>query len=116
MWISDKAYRVFGISKDMFNDLRVDYEGVRAERDALQRELTALRVTSDWMRLRFNELVTERNALLEKAYNVKLPSVQIEKAPILGNNVRMEDFTFDDIGEKLAKEYGFPTHTPPINS
>jgi hypothetical protein len=60
--------------------------------------------------MQVNTLQLERTALLEKAYNIKLPAPEIARTPVMGQDIKMEDFNFEDIGDKLAKQYGFPAY------
>jgi hypothetical protein len=69
-----------------------------------------MRVNFDWIRVQINTLQLERTALLEKAYNVKIPAPQLIQNPVVAAESQLAEFSFDDIGDKLAKQYGFPLH------
>lgn len=60
--------------------------------------------------MQINTLQMERTALLEKAYNIKIPAPQLVQNPVLATEAKLDEFSFDDIGDKLAKQYGFPLH------
>jgi len=47
---------------------------------------------------------------LEKAYNIKVPTPELVRTPVIGAETKMEEFTFEDIGDKLAKQFGYPTY------
>jgi len=111
MWITSKLLDLFHISRDTVDALRADSASLRAERDALQRELSTLKVNFDWLRIRVNSLELERTALLEKAYNIKLPAPELARTPAI-SGANSEDFSFEDMGDRLAKKYGFPVFDP----
>lgn len=111
MWITSKLLDLFHISKDTVDLLRTDCARVTAQRDALQQELATLKVNFDWLRIRVNSLELERTSLLEKAYGIKLPAPELARTPVL-SGANAEDFSFDDMGDKMAKKYGFPIFEP----
>ena len=52
----------------------------------------------------------ERQQLLDKAYGVKVPAPQIEKAPLPGEPNSIDEFSFDDVGDEVAKKLGLPVY------
>ena len=110
MWISSKAFDWFRVSQGSFEMLREEISGIKAERDTLRSELASLRVTNDWLRMKVNGLELERAALLEKAYDIKIPAPQIARQPIVDPTHDPKNFSFSDLGDTLATKIGFPAH------
>lgn len=110
MWVPPALVELFTLTRDNVNTLKEELAAVKAERDTLQRQLTVTQVNFDWIRMQINTLQYERTGLLEKAYGIKVPVPEVVRAPVLGSEARMDEFTFEDIGDKLAKQYGFPLH------
>jgi hypothetical protein len=108
MWVPSSVLSWFQISKDTVDALREANASLSAERDALVRELTSVKITCDWLRLQFNQLQLERTALIEKVYNIKLPAPELVKAPTITSP--SADFNFDDMGDQLAKQFGYPSY------
>ena|SRR3990167_2634562 len=96
------------VSREALSSLREELAAVRADRDSLRQQLTASLINSDWFRLRFNELERENKALMEKAYNIKLPVPEI----LINKQVNptIEQFSFDDMGDEMAAKLGFPVY------
>jgi len=113
MWITDKALDWFKISQDSFTALREEAAMLRTERDFLQRENTSLKLNMDWLRMQVNTLQMERAALMEKAYDIKLPAPELVRAPVLNQEHKFDEFSFDDIGDAAAKMLGLPTYDLP---
>ena len=109
MWLSDKALDWFKISQESFGDLRAEVAALKAERDALKSELISVKVMSDWLRIKVNGLEAERAQLLEKAYSIRVPVPEMVRHTDIAN-MRLEDFSFDDIGDAKAKEMGYPAY------
>jgi hypothetical protein len=110
MWVPKSVAEWLHVSRDTVSSLREDLAAIKAERDELQKQALINRVNFDWLRMQVNTLQLEKTALLEKAYNIKLPAPEIVRTPVIGSDAMMEDFNFDDIGDTLAKKYGFPVH------
>ncbi len=115
MWIPKAIFELFQISKDRVDLQRQDIEVLRAERDAFRDDLSRQIILSDWLRLQVNQLQAERSALLEKAYGIRVPTPQIS-AVTNPPGPTMDDFSFDDVGDAVAKKLGFPIYTPPFAS
>lgn len=103
MWISNKIF-------DFLSTTREELIKTQSERDLLRVELQKANILSDWLRLQVNSLQTERTQLLDKAYGIKVPTPIIEKTPAPGQDNSLEEFSFDDIGDELAKKLGLPTY------
>ena len=103
MWISNKIF-------DFLSSTREDLIKSNTERDTLRAELQKANILCDWLRLQVNTLQMERTQLIEKAFGIKVPVPVIEKASVSGEANSMEDFSFDDIGDELAKKLGLPTY------
>jgi hypothetical protein len=107
MWVSSKFKEWFQVSKDAFDTLKIDHAAARAEADALKTENMRLSIQCDWLRLRLNQLEFERTALLEKAYQIRVPAVEIARQPKLDPSFDPRNFTgFEDVGDDIAKELG----------
>ncbi len=110
MWVPKALVELFSLTRDTVNSTKEELAAVRAERDALQRQLNITQVNFDWIRMQINTLQLERTALIEKCYNIKLPAPEIVRTPVVGAEARLDEFTFDDLGDKLAARLGFPMH------
>ena len=96
------------VAKEAILGFREDLAAVRAERDSLRNQLVAIQINADWLRVRFNELEKENKALLEKAYGIKLPVPEIQ--PSRNAQPALENFSFEDIGDDMARQLGLPTY------
>jgi hypothetical protein len=96
MWLSNRLF-------DLLNSNRDEVIKLRTERDSLKEELVRSQILSDWLRLQVNTLQIERAGLLEKAHGIRVPAPLIEKAPV-------KYFSFDDVGDEVAKKLGLPTY------
>lgn len=95
---------------DLFSSTRDDLVKAKAERDLFRDQVSQSTILCDWLRLQVNSLQNERAALLEKAYNIRVPVPQIERAPVRGETVSIEDFSFDDVGDEMARKLGLPVY------
>ena len=107
MWVSGKVLDWFKVSQETVNELRSELLVVRAERDAYKQQLTVANANFEWIRLRVNQLEIERGGLLEKATGIKTVVPEIVRTP---SNVdqMVNNFTFDDVGDEMAKRLGLP--------
>lgn len=110
MWISNKVFDLFEFSKETIVSLRQELSTARLERDILRNQVTTLQVTSDWLRMKVNQLELERAALLEKAYDIKLPAPEIMRRQAPDPQIDLKQFSFDDMGDIAAKTLGLPTY------
>lgn len=116
MWVPAAVIEWFHISKDAVSALREENAAVRAERDALKAEVSTLKTHFGWLTHKVNSLEVEKAALIEVAYKIKLPAPEIVRTPVVGASTQQGEFSFDDLGDDLAKKFGFPTYDPsPIN-
>lgn len=111
MWVPKQVIEWFQISKDSIDTQRADIAALRVERDSLHDQLAKQTILSDWLRLQVNQLQAERSGLLEKAYGILVPTPQIKQA-LNHPGPTMDDFSFDDVGEEVAKKLGFISHPP----
>lgn len=111
MWVPTKLADLLGINLEHLKTLQSDLAVVRAERDLLKVSLASTQTTSDWLRMKVNQLEFQNAALLEKAYNIKVPVPVVQRKVTLDPEIDPQNFNFDDIGEELAKEHGLPSHT-----
>lgn len=108
MWVSNKVFDWFKVSQEVVNELRAEVLALRAERDAFKQQLTVANTNFEWIRLRVNQLEIERAGLLEKASGIKTAVPEIVRTP---SNVdqMINSFTFDDVGDEMAKRLGLPS-------
>lgn len=102
MWIPAKIVDLLGYVKE-------DLTALRAENTLLRAQLITAQGNFDWCRHRLNTLEFENKALMEKAYGIKVPSPEITRRPsTLDPAADPRNFSFEDIGDDLAKKLGFP--------
>lgn len=89
--------------------LREELASVRAERDSVKLQLGVTQTNFDWLRMKVNGLEAEKAALLEKLYGMRVPVPELIRTP--AKDPTTDDFSFADIGDDLAKKYGFPTYS-----
>lgn len=97
----------FGVNLELVRNIQSEVAALRAERDILKQELTSAKLTNDWLRIQFNDLQAQNKALLEKAYNIKLPVPELQIARRMDPTI--EQFSFDDMGDEMARKLGLPT-------
>jgi hypothetical protein len=122
MWISEKVVDWFtsmknvaelnaAVSVEAINGLREELAAVRADRDALKLQVAISSNHFDWLRLRVNTLEAERAQLIEKAYGIRIPAPELVRTPVVGDGAESDkQFTFDDIGEDLARKLGLASY------
>ena len=108
MWLPDKAFEFFHISKQTVDSLREDLAAVRAERDTLKIQLATSTNHFDWLRIRINTLEAERAQLIEKAYGIRIPVPEIVRPNV--NPLELNADLFNDIGDDAAKKLGLPVY------
>ena|SRR5437867_1134482 len=109
MWVPSKVVDWFYISKQTVETLREDLAATRAERDSLKLQLASSQNHFDWLRIRVNALEVERAQLFEKAYGLKVPVPEIVRQTSPTQDA-LTQFSFDDMGDKMAKSLGLPTY------
>ena len=125
MWINSQVVSWFtslkndadshaSLSRDAMASLREDLAAVRSERDALKLQAAVNQTHMDWFRTKINQLEMERAGLIERAYQIKLPSVP-ELVRTSNPNFDPNQFSvsFDDMGDELAKKLGLPVYGDP---
>lgn len=108
MWLPDKAFELFTVSKENIDSLKEDLAAVRADRDATKIHLVTVQANFEWLRVRVNALEIERVQLIEKAYGLKIPAPEIARAPVQPLNLNQD--IFNDMGEDMAKTLGYPVY------
>lgn len=103
MWLSNRLF-------DLLNDNRDEVTKLRTELDSTRMELVRTQILADWLRLQINTLQLERSGLMEKAHGIRVPAPLIEKAPVKSEELSVKDFSFDDVGDEIAKKLGLPTY------
>lgn len=101
MWVSNAVSEWFHISRQAYEDLKAENAALRAELSLLKVQAERDRINFDWMKTRTNALEMENKALLQKAYDISLPVPQLARQ--LPHPDPLEHFSFDDIGDELAK-------------
>lgn len=109
MWVPSSVVDWFHISRQTVEALREEAAALRAERDTLKLQLATSQNHFDWLRVRVNSLELERVQLIEKAYGIKIPAPEIAHAP--NSPIDMTSFSFEDMGDDLAKKLGLPVYT-----
>lgn len=112
MWIPKSIVTwITSVKLDEAPKLREENAALRAERDSVKNQLSALQFQFDWIRLQINTLQLERAALMEKAYGIKVPAPELVKAPPTKSpDSPRDEFSFDDIGDEVAKVLGMPVY------
>lgn len=116
MWVSDRLFGFFQISQEAFVDLKTRNAELTAELAATKSELAKVNSHFDWLTKRVNSLEFERSALLKSAFNVNVPAPEIAREPYIDPTFNPKEFSFEDVGDELAKKFGLPTYTPPFEN
>ena len=103
MWIPSKIVDLLGLVKD-------DIATLRAENALLRSQVVVAQTNFDWARHRLNTLEYENKALMEVAYGVKVPSPEIVRAAKVDPSFDPKNFSFEDVGDEKAKDFGFPVY------
>lgn len=114
MFVPKIVVEWFGLNAELVRNLQSELAVARAERDALKVQLSVAQNNFEWARQKLNMLEVERNGLMERAYNIKLPIPEIVRVPSFDPNAK--SFNFEDMGEKLAKTLGYPSHAGPYDN
>lgn len=110
MWVPKPLVDILGFVKE-------DLSALRAENTLLRQQLIVAQTNFDWLRVKMNDLEFQNKALLEKAYNIKVPAPEIVKStPHLDPSYDPHNFSFEDMGENLARIVGQPSHDPNTTS
>ena len=89
--------------------LREELAKAHAENHMLRDDLKSTRVTGDWLRMKVNQLEMQNTALMEKAYQIKLPvAPEIVRVPRPQDTRPFENFSFEDSGDAAAAVLGLP--------
>lgn len=123
MWIPSRVLDWFESLKEasdsaisvniaLVNDLRQELTAVKTERDALKLQAAVNQNNFEWIRTRVNALEMERAQLIQKAYGINLPVPEVVRTPRPGQGPEDtgNQFSFDDLGEDMARKLGFPTY------
>ena len=119
MWIPSKVVTFFDrlvqatednaeAMQNTLQELREQNAVLRTENGIIKSELQSTKVTNDWLRQKVNGLEVEKSGLMEKAYNIKLPTPEIVRVNKQVNPA--EHFSFDDIGDAAARVLGLQTY------
>ena len=110
MWVSDRLFGFFQIAQESFLDLKERNAKLEAELTAVKSELAHVNSHFGWLTTRVNSLELERAALLRGAYNINVPAPEIAREPYIDPTFNPKEFSFDDIGDTLAKKLGYPVY------
>ena len=110
MWIPKLVIEYLKISKEAVDDLRIELATVRTERDSLKVQLATTSSNFDWLRMKVNQLEFENKALIQKAYDIKLPAPELSRNPL---REPLDINPFADVGDELAKKLGFQVYGNP---
>lgn len=116
MWLPKSILDVFAFSVGEVQNQRQDLAALRAERDALVRQVATLEISGDWLRAQVNQLQLERVELLNKVYGIRVPAPQLIKERSVTTASQgppafdLRDFSFDDVGDEIAKKIGLPVY------
>ncbi len=110
MWIPSKVVDWFGLNVANVNMLQSELAAVRAERDGLKLQLAINQNHFDWLRMKVNSLEFERAGFLHQLYGVKTPAPVIERQVQVDPAIDPKNFSFDDVGDEMAKTLGFPIY------
>lgn len=106
MWLPKSVFALFAFGSDQ----RIELAALKVERDALVRENAELRANFRWMTLQVNQLQLERQALLEKVYNVRVAAPQVLTQP---NTVPdFNESIFEDLDELALSKRQVSTDLP----
>lgn len=77
MWLPKSVFDLFAVGAET----RAELASLKVERDALVRECAESKANFKWMTTQVNQLQLERQALLEKVYNVRVAAPQVLTQP-----------------------------------
>ena len=106
MWLSSKVFNLFEVAKESVAAMREETASLRIERDTLRDQLNKTQIMNDWFRVQVNTLQYEKTALMERAYNIKLPTPEIIRTPVASEESKLSDFGFDHVDDETAKRLG----------
>lgn len=110
MFVSDKIIGIFQIAKDAVDEQRLELAKLKSENLLLQQQLFKSETIADHFRLKVNQLELQNAALMEKAYNIKVPVPEIARRPSVDPTFDPKNFSLDDMGDEMARKFGFPSY------
>lgn len=110
MWLPKIVLEYFKVSKEAVDELRVELAAVRAERDAIKLQAAVNQTHFDWLRTKINALELENKALLQKAYDIRLPVPELVRTQSEFDPNNIPTDPFEDIGNDLARRLGLPIY------
>lgn len=107
MWIPSRLVNWIEVSREAYSDLKSENAALKAELLAVKSELTATKINSDWFRIKVNDLEITNKALLERAYDIRLPVPTIVREQNRDPNpYKLPLAIFDHIDDDTAKALG----------
>lgn len=111
MFVPKAILDYFGVNAELVRNMQADLAVARAEAALLKSQLAVEQNKFDWLRMKVNGLEMENKALIEKAYSIKLPVPEILR--VQNVDLDKQNFSFQDIGDDLAKKFGLPIYEDP---
>ena len=109
MWVPKTILDYFGVNVELVRDLQSELAKVRAEAESAKTQLAVTNNTISWLQVKVNQLEMEKAALIERAYNIKLPVPEIIRTPAIHQDMSAV-ISFDDIGDEAASKLGYPVY------
>lgn len=107
MWIPSKLLPWLEVSKDAYRSLREENAALKVELSTVKVDLASSKIGSDWLRMKVNDLEATNKALLEKAYDIRLPVPQMVREQRHDPNpYKLPLALFEHIDEESAKALG----------
>lgn len=103
MFIPTKVLDLFKFNLDEQQAIREQLAVANAKVAELERSLAHSRTSFDWLSQRVNDLEYQNKALLEKAYNIRVPAPQINRT--VAPPIDLREFGFTDVGDALAAKF-----------
>ena len=95
-------------TESTMQQLREQLVVLQTENGIIKNELQAAKVTNSWLVQKVNGLELEKAGLMEKAYNIKLPTPEIVR--VSRKPEPTQSFSFEDIGDEAARLMGLPAY------
>lgn len=60
--------------------------------------------------MQWNQLQAENKALMEKAYNIRVPVPELVRSMAKAQELGLDAFSLEDMGDDMARKLGFPVY------
>jgi hypothetical protein len=108
MWVPSKVITWLTNFQEAAQGIREDNAALHAENMNLKVQLATSQNQFDWLRQRVNALEFERAQLIKVAYKIDIPVQEIVRN--VTDQIKMDAFAFEDIGDEAARAIGLPTY------